>query len=137
MMADHNLVFWRCRNKEPHSSGFLCRVVLSGTKSRQSSSPSVFNLLSQKAFLLYFLLFLHSGLVNFASFPNCSKACQGKLFHSGFWLFWERQGSRSQNRQRKPNLSFIKSFFFLRTFQLPRRSFTRLPLDSFGRLLVV
>ena len=31
-MADHDLVFWRCRNKEPHSSGFLCRVVLSGTK---------------------------------------------------------------------------------------------------------
>ena len=27
------VVFWRCRNKEPHSSGFLCRVVLSGTKS--------------------------------------------------------------------------------------------------------
>ena len=27
------LVFWRCRNKEPHSSGFLCRVVLPGTKS--------------------------------------------------------------------------------------------------------
>ena len=26
------VVFWRCRNKEPHSSGFLCRVVLSGTK---------------------------------------------------------------------------------------------------------
>ena len=33
-MADHDLVFWRCRNKEPHSSGFLCRVVLSGTKRR-------------------------------------------------------------------------------------------------------
>ena len=32
-MADHNLVFWRCRNKEPHSSEFLCRLVLSGTKS--------------------------------------------------------------------------------------------------------
>ena len=31
-MADHDLVFWRCRNKEPHSSEFLCRVVLSGTK---------------------------------------------------------------------------------------------------------
>ena len=28
----HSVVFWRCRNKEPHSSGFLCRVVLSGTK---------------------------------------------------------------------------------------------------------
>ena len=27
-----SVVFWRCRNKEPHSSEFLCRVVLSGTK---------------------------------------------------------------------------------------------------------
>ena len=25
-------MFWRCRNKEPHSSEFLCCVVLSGTK---------------------------------------------------------------------------------------------------------
>ena len=32
MMADNVMVFWHCRNKEPHSSGFLCRVVLSGTK---------------------------------------------------------------------------------------------------------
>ena len=30
---EHNQVFWRCRNKEPHFSGFLCRVVLSGMKS--------------------------------------------------------------------------------------------------------
>ena len=31
-LADHDLVFWRCRKNEPHSSEFLCRVVLSGTK---------------------------------------------------------------------------------------------------------
>ena len=31
MIADHNLVFGRCRNKEPHSSGILlCRVVVVG-----------------------------------------------------------------------------------------------------------
>ena len=31
MIADHDLVFGRCRNKEPHSSGILlCRVVVVG-----------------------------------------------------------------------------------------------------------
>ena len=31
MIADHDLVFGHCRNKEPHSSGcLLCRVVVVG-----------------------------------------------------------------------------------------------------------
>ena len=31
MIADHDLVFGRCHNKEPHSSGILlCRVVVVG-----------------------------------------------------------------------------------------------------------
>ena len=34
MIADHDLVFGRCRNKEPHSSGILCRVVVVGYENR-------------------------------------------------------------------------------------------------------
>ena len=35
MIADHDLVFGRCHNKEPHSSGILlCRVVVVGYEKR-------------------------------------------------------------------------------------------------------
>ena len=41
MIADHDLVFGRCRNKEPHSSGILlCRVVVVGYENRRFLSRS-------------------------------------------------------------------------------------------------
>ena len=40
MIADHDLVFGRCRNKEPHSSGILlCRVVVVGY---EKAKPLIF-----------------------------------------------------------------------------------------------
>ena len=43
MIADHGLVFGRCHNKEPHSSGILlCRVVVVGyEKAVNSHSPLI------------------------------------------------------------------------------------------------